>query len=73
MTSLAKGTVKIFIQTLSSKPFEGKVISLVASVDDTIENIKAKIHEEEVRSSSLVHFLAFYYSSLNSIILIFNH
>ena len=56
MTSLAKGTVKIFIQTLSSKPFEGKVISLVASVDDTIENIKAKIHEEEVRSSSLVQF-----------------
>ena len=55
MTSLAKGTVKIFIQTLSSKPFEGKVISLVASVDDTIENIKAKIHEE-VRSSSLVQF-----------------
>ena len=50
MTSLTKGIVKIFIQTLSSKPFEGKVISLVASVDDTIENIKAKIQEEEVRS-----------------------
>ena len=32
--------VNIFIQTPSSKPFEGKIISLRASIDSTIEHIK---------------------------------
>ena len=40
-------TMNIFIQTLSCPPFLGKIITLEVSINDTIENIKAKLEKEE--------------------------
>ena len=39
--------MNIFIQTLSCPPFLGKIITLEVSINDTIENIKAKLEKEE--------------------------
>ena len=40
-------TMNIFIQTLSCPPFLGKIITLEVSINDTIENVKAKLEKEE--------------------------